>query len=127
MRELGRGWSNFRTESKQYGIIVLLIREEGRDAYATTNMGQLRATIRWLPTGRQKHLVLDPILTNPRKKKSASKKAASLIKTPQYCRVLRRQVPPVAKLFPGVGSEEVASAEVDSDSSSTSISSVVIC
>jgi hypothetical protein len=44
MRELGRGWSNFRTESKQYGIIVLLIREEGRDAYATTNMGQLRAT-----------------------------------------------------------------------------------
>jgi hypothetical protein len=63
--------------------------------------------IRWLPTGRQKHLVLDPILTNPRKKKSASKKAASLIKTPQYCRVLRRQVPPAAKLSPGVGSDSL--------------------
>jgi hypothetical protein len=39
--------------------------------------------------------------TKPSKKKPVSKAAASLIKTPQYARVLRRQAPPVTKISTG--------------------------
>jgi hypothetical protein len=86
MCESGRGWSNFRTESKEYGAVALIAKEEDRDAYVTTNMGQLRsahkmATNRTVEAARSDSSIPEDLFssTDPRKKK-----ASFPIKTPKY-------------------------------------------